>query len=174
MPKRQTLDSQQKSKRATNFFTFPDPVNEVAARSVALGVVIMVVLIITTHNRLLFIPLCCGFIARLAAGPKISILGQIATKLVAPNLPNHEKLVAGKPKRFAQGIGVVFSIAAAIAALATHSVLPSQIILALLGIAAALEAFFSYCLGCKAFALLFRFGIVTYNDCPSCVVQYAK
>lgn len=155
------------------FFTFPDPVNEVAARVVAIGVVAQVVLLAITHNRLLFVPLCYGFLARVSSGPKISPMGIIATKLVAPRLSKYEKLVAGKPKRFAQAIGVVFSFGAAILALTFSSFTPALIVLIALGVAASLEGFLGFCLGCKIFGIAFNLGLVNYDDCPTCVVDYA-
>ncbi len=157
--------------REGRFFGFPDPVNDVAARTVAAGVVIEVIALLITRNRLIFIPLCYGFAVRLMAGPKISPLGLFATRVAAPRLANHLKLVPGKPKRFAQGIGVVFSFSAAALALLLHDFTPAAILLGMLGFAASLEAIFGFCLGCKAFAILFRLGMVHYDDCPSCVVE---
>ncbi|MDA8196914.1 MAG: DUF4395 domain-containing protein [Actinomycetota bacterium] len=154
------------------FFSFPDPVNEVAARAVAIGVVLQVVLLAMTHNRLLFIPLCYGFLARVSSGPKISPMGIIATKLVAPRLSRYEKLVAGKPKRFAQAIGVIFSFGAAILSVAFSSFTPALVVLIALGLAASLEGFLGFCLGCKIFGIAFNLGLVNYDDCPTCVVNY--
>ncbi len=163
------LGSQTNAERRS-FFGFPDPVNDVAARTVATGVVIEVVALLLTHNRLIFIPLCYGFAVRLMAGPKISPLGLFATRIAAPRMKNHLKLVPGKPKRFAQGIGVVFSFTAAALALGLHSFAPAAVVLGMLAVAASLEAALGFCLGCKAFAILFRFGIVSYDDCPNCVI----
>ena len=44
-----------------------------------------------------------------------AILTFLATRVVAPRLPNAERLVPGTPKRFAQGIGTALSTAAAVA-----------------------------------------------------------
>lgn len=166
-------EAESNAKGRKGFFTFPDPVNEVAARVVAIGVVTQVVLLAITHNRLLFIPLCYGFLARVSSGPKISPMGIIATKLVAPRLSKYERLVAGRPKRFAQAIGVVFSFGAAILALTLSTFTPSLIVLAALGVAASLEGFLGFCLGCKIFGIAFNLGLVNYDDCPTCVVDYA-
>ncbi|MDA8262415.1 MAG: DUF4395 domain-containing protein [Actinomycetota bacterium] len=153
------------------FFSFPDPVEDVAARTVAAGVVLQVALLLLTHNRLILIPLCYGFMARVLAGPKISPLGLIATRIVAPRLEKYSKRVPGKPKRFAQGIGAALSLVAAILALGFSSFVPAAIVLACLGVAATLEAAAGFCLGCKLFALLFRLGLVAYDDCPNCVLR---
>jgi hypothetical protein len=79
------------------FFTFPNPVNEVAARSVATGVVLMSVIALVTNWSWILIPLTLGFAARVASGPRFSPLGQIATRLVAPRLEAHATFVAGPP-----------------------------------------------------------------------------
>ena len=55
--------------------------------------------------------LAVGFALRVAAGPRYSPLGQLATKVVAPRL-GRPRLVAGQPKRFAQTVGLVFTVAA--------------------------------------------------------------
>jgi hypothetical protein len=94
-----------------SFFSFPHPVNETSARVVAGGVVLMSVLFLILGQGWILIPLTYGFWARVLAGPKISPLGRIATQVVTPRLHIEHRLVAGPPKRFAQGVGVVFSTA---------------------------------------------------------------
>ncbi|MDA8386194.1 MAG: DUF4395 domain-containing protein [Actinomycetota bacterium] len=153
------------------FFSFPDPVDDAAARTVAAGVVLQVALLLITRDRLLLIPLCYGFMARVLSGPKISPLGLIATRIVAPRLKALSKPVPGKPKRFAQGIGAIMSLTAAILSLTVSSFVPAAIVLVFLGAAATLEAAAGFCLGCKLFALLFRIGLVGYDDCPNCVLR---
>src|SRR5947199_1025341 len=89
---------------------FPNPVNEKAARTVAGGVLVLsiatLVLSVTAGHAWLWIvaPLALGFYARVLTGPKLSPLGQLATRVVAPRL-GEPRLVAGPPKRFAQAIG---------------------------------------------------------------------
>lgn len=93
----------------SGFFSFPNPVNEVAARTVAAGVVLMGLAVAVLGWGWVLVPLTYGFVARVLAGPRLSPLGQLAVKVVAPRLARHEQLVPGPPKRFAQGIGVLFS-----------------------------------------------------------------
>ena len=71
-----------------SFFSFPNPVNDAAARTVAIGVVTMSVVALATNTAWLLIPLTYGFVARVAAGPKISPLGQFAVRVAAPRLTN--------------------------------------------------------------------------------------
>src|SRR5687768_17245505 len=91
---------------------FPDPVNEVSARLVATGVATMAVAAVTLDWKWLTVPLAYGFVARVLTGPKASPLGQLVTRVVTPRLPVAPRLVPGPPKRFAQGIGVAFSVTA--------------------------------------------------------------
>lgn len=151
----------------SSLFSFPNPVNEVAARTVASGVVVMAVAFVATGWGWLLVPLAYGFIARVASGPTLSPLGRLATQVVAPRLVRHERLVPGAPKRFAQAIGVVFSLSAAALWLGG---LPgaARIVVALLAVAALLEAALGFCLGCKVFVLLMRLGVVPSSVCEAC------
>ena len=75
-----------------SLFSFPNPVNEVAARSVATGVMLLTGLILAATAagidgaRWLVVPLALGFWARVLTGPTLSPLGQLATRVVAPRL----------------------------------------------------------------------------------------
>src|SRR3984957_126429 len=97
---------------STALFSFPNPVNDYAARTVATGVVVLCVAAIAFRQPWLLVPLTYGFWARLATGPTLSPLGQLATRVIAPRLPVEPQLVPGPPKRFAQGIGRDFPSAA--------------------------------------------------------------
>jgi len=100
---------------ARQLFSFPNPVNELSARLVAGGVVTMAVAAIVFGQFWLLIPLAYGFVARVLTGPTLSPLGSLVTKVITPRLPLPAKYVPGPPKRFAQGIGATFSVAAVIA-----------------------------------------------------------
>jgi hypothetical protein len=67
-------------------FTFPNPVNEYAARTVAAGVVAMAVCAIAFRQPWILIPLTFGFCARVLAGPRCSPLGQLATRALRVRL----------------------------------------------------------------------------------------
>ena len=75
--------------------------------------------------------------------------------------------VAGPPKRFAQAIGVVFSVTASVLWLADAQVAATIVILMLVA-AASLEAFVGFCLGCVIFAQLMRWNIVPESVCEEC------
>ena len=61
-------------------------------------------------------PLAYGFLARVAAGPRYSPLGLFVTRVAVPLLGIAPRNVPGPPKRFAQGMGAVISVAAVVAA----------------------------------------------------------
>ena len=148
-------------------FSFPNPVNEVSARVVAAGVVVMGLLTIALGLRWATVVIAYGFVARVLTGPSLSPLGQLATRVVTPRLPFKPRLVPGPPKRFAQGIGVAFSVTAVVlTGLGFWGA--AQIVLGLLVLAAFLESAFGLCLGCRAFALLMRAGLIPEEVCERC------
>ncbi|MET0460264.1 MAG: DUF4395 domain-containing protein [Ilumatobacteraceae bacterium] len=146
---------------------FPDPVNETSARLVAAGVVLQVALFLVVREGWLLIPLAYGFVARVLTGPTLSPLGWVVTHVVTPRLPVEHRFVPGPPKRFAQGMGVVFSLGAAVAWLLGASTV-AVVLLAMLVIAASLEAVFAVCLGCIVFARLMRWGVIPESACADC------
>lgn len=158
----------------SRLFTFPNPVNEVSARLVAAGVVVMAVSTVVFDLPWLTLVIAYGFIARVAAGPRFSPLGQLVTRVLTPRLPFAEKLVPGPPKRFAQAMGAVMSTAAAILALAFGLTTAAYVVLGALAAAATLESVFGYCLGCKIFAVGMRLGLVPEEVCADCNDIWAR
>ena len=149
------------------FFTFPNPVNDAAARTVALGVVAMATVALVFNFAWMLIPLTYGFLARVAAGPKISPLGRFAVHVAAPRLKGWEKTVAGPPKRFAQAIGAAFTVSASITWAVAGWSAARWILLPLIA-AAALEGFVGYCLGCAIFGQLMKLGVIPEEVCLDC------
>lgn len=156
---------------STRIFGFPDTVNDTSARLVALGVVLQSVLFLIVREWWVLVPLTYGFLARLAAGPRFSPLGLVVTKILTPRLEaatgRTGRVVPGPPKRFAQGIGVVFSISALIATLSGSTTVAVIVIIGLLA-AASLESFVGFCLGCAIFAQLMRIGVIPASVCEDC------
>lgn len=149
-------------------FSFPDPVNEVSARLVAGGVVLMAVAAIVADQRWLTLVLAYGFVARVLTGPTLSPLGQLVTRVITPRLPLAPRLVPGPPKRFAQGIGAAFTVTAALLTFGFDAWGAAQVVLGLLVVAASLESFAGFCLGCKVFALLMKAGVIPESVCQRC------
>jgi hypothetical protein len=148
-------------------FSFPNPVNEKAARVVAGVVLIVVILVLATGWYWLLIPLAYGFWARVLTGPTLSPLGWTAQNVIAPRL-GEKKPVPGPPKRFAQAMGAVMSTAALVLALVVSDHTAADVVLILFLPAAGLESIVGYCLGCKAFGLLMRAGLVPEGVCAEC------
>jgi hypothetical protein len=149
-------------------FSFPNPVNEYAARTVATGVVLMCAAALAFRQPWVLIPLAYGFWARVLTGPTLSPLGQLATRVVAPRLPGEPRLVPGPPKRFAQAIGVAFSTSALVLWYGFGLGTATWVVTAMLGAAAFLEAAFGLCLGCLAFGALMRAGLIPEEVCVAC------
>src|SRR5205085_9459251 len=120
-------------------FSFPNPVNEKAARVVAGVVLVTVLMILATTWYWLLIPLAYGFWARVLTGPTLSPLGRLAQRVIAPRL-GPAKLVPGPPKRFAQGMGAAFSSTALVLALIAGDHGAADVVLGLLVMAAGLES----------------------------------
>ncbi len=152
----------------SGFFSFPNPVNDVAARTIASGVVVLSVAAIAFQAEWLIVLIALGFVARVAAGPKASPLGLLATRVIVPRLGLAPRPTPGPPKRFAQAIGVAFSVAAALLAIVFDAPLAASIVLGGLTVAAFLEAAFGLCLGCRAFAVLIRLGVIPEEVCEAC------
>jgi hypothetical protein len=155
------------------FLTFPNPVNEAAARTVALGVLTMSVVAFVSGQAWILLVLTYGFLARVLAGPRFSPLGRFAVSVGAPALKRSsrfshwEKFVPGPPKRFAQGVGVLMTSTATIIWLSAGWNDARWLLVALM-VAAALEGIVGYCLGCTIFGWLIRRGVVPASVCVQC------
>jgi hypothetical protein len=148
-------------------FSFPNPVNEKAARTVAGVVLATVLLTLLTSWYWLLIPLAYGFWARVLTGPTLSPLGWTAQNIIGPRL-GAAKPVSGPPKRFAQFMGAVMSSAALVLALIAGDHTAADVVLILFLPAAGLESIVGYCVGCKIFGLLMRAGLVPETVCAEC------
>lgn len=153
---------------ARRLFSFPDPVNEISARLVAGGVVLLCIATLATQQRWLLVPLAYGFVARVATGPTLSPLGQFVTRVVTPRVPWAERPVPGPPKRFAQSIGATLSVAALVAAFGFGAVGLAWVLVGMILVAASLESMLGYCLGCKIFGLLMAAGVIPESVCEAC------
>jgi hypothetical protein len=149
-----------------SLFTFPNPVNEKAARVVAGLVVVTAVLALAFQATWLVWVLAAGFLLRVLSGPRVDPFGLLATRVVAPRL-GAARLVAGPPKRFAQGLGLAFTLASG-ASLALGATTLGWLVLAMLVVAATLESVLGFCLGCVGFGLLQRAGVVPESVCEAC------
>ena len=160
-------------KNINDFFTFPELINEISARFVAFGVLVISVpslILIINENRFAYIllfSLAYGFLARVSSGPKVSPLAIFVTKVLVPKLNKREILVPGPPKRFAQGVGLLFSTFTIIFFFLDLNLI-SVMLLSILIVFASLEAFVGFCAGCKAFKILMNIGLIPENVCEKC------
>jgi hypothetical protein len=150
-------------------FSFPNPVNEVSARLVAGGVLLMSLAAIVLGQPWIAVVIGYGFVARVLTGPTLSPLGQLVTRVITPRLNVAPRPVPGPPKRFAQGMGAVFSVTAAVLGVGLGLATGAYALLGILVVAATLESVFAFCIGCKLFALLMRAGIIPASVCERCV-----
>jgi hypothetical protein len=148
-------------------FSFPNPVNEKAARVVAGVVLIAVIVTLLTGFYWLLIPIAYGFWARVLTGPTLSPLGWTAQNVIAPRL-GERKPVPGPPKRFAQGMGAAMSTLALVLALVLGQHTAADVVLILFLPAAGLESIVGYCVGCKIFGLLMNAGLISDTICAEC------
>jgi Domain of unknown function (DUF4395) len=149
-------------------FRFPNPVNEVSARLVAGGVVVIALVALVGRQPWLLVPLAYGFVARVLTGPTLSPLGQFVTRVVTPRLAVAPRPVPGPPKRFAQGIGAVVTVSAAVLHVGFGLTGAAYVLVAVLAVAASLEAFLGLCVGCRIFAVLMRWGVIPPEVCEAC------
>jgi hypothetical protein len=156
-----------------DLWRFPNPVNEIAARCVAAGVVLMAALALVLSTTFgsgwlwITVVIAYGFLARVATGPTLSPLGQLATRVLAPRL-GPAKFVAGPPKRFAQAMGATMSTLAAVLYYGFGLDWAAQLVLGLIVVAATLESVFAICIGCAVFGWLMRRGLIPEETCAAC------
>lgn len=152
-----------------SLFSFPAEVNERAARMVAAVVAATGVATLALQWRWPVAVLALGFLLRVGWGPKLSPLGRFASK-VAPRLWEVVP-VSGAPKRFAQGIGAVVTLAAS-ALLAVGSP-AGWVLVGLLVVFATLEAALSFCFGCWIYGRLQQHGLIAPDVCVDCAERSA-
>jgi hypothetical protein len=127
-----------------DLFSFPNPVNETSARLVA------------------------GVVARALTGPKLSPLALVATRVVTPRLHVTHRYSPGPAKRFAQSIGAVFTVSASVLWFAAGQHTAALVLAGIIALFASLESGFGLCVGCKAFYLGMRLGLVPPSVCEDC------
>ena len=146
---------------------FPEEVNENAARIVASFVTIFSVLAVLFPSYYTILPLLYGFLSRVLYGPDYSPVAQLTLRGIIPIFKISNKPTAGIPKRFAQFIGLIFSLTGVVF-LSFNLIYEFQITLSILAFFAFLEASLGFCAGCFAFSLLMKWGVVPEETCERC------
>jgi type IV secretory pathway TrbD component len=152
----------------SGFFSFPDPVNETAVRVTATGVAVLALLAVLTRRPEFLVAIAYGFTARVLAGPRLSPLALLSTRVVAPRLGTQPRLVAGPPKRFAQGLGAIAAVTAVGCYYLAGWHTAAFGLALLMVVLATLESAFRICVGCILHAWLARRGVVRSAECVDC------
>jgi hypothetical protein len=149
-------------------FSFPNPVNETSARLVAGGVAVVCVVTVAFQQGWLVPVLAYGFLARVLTGPTLSPLGLLATRVVTPRLHVRPRYSPGPAKRFAQAIGALFTVTATVLWFAFGLHTAALVLVGTIAVFATLESAFGLCVGCRAFYLGMRLGLVPPQVCEEC------
>ena len=150
-----------------SLFAFPNPVNDNAARVVAAGVAILALTTLVTGWLWLIPLLAVGFAARVLSGPRFSLLGRLASHVIAPRM-GPSLLVPGPPKRFAQTIGLTLTTVATVAGYGIGAARLALALAAVLLVFASLESVLGLCAGCWLFGLLMEVGVIPADVCEEC------
>jgi len=130
-------------------------INENAARIAAGVTVILTIVAVIFQLYWIMLILAADFAVRAFSSGKWSPMRWLAQNIVkALNLPNVP--VDAAPKKFAAGLGMVFSALIFITGFMQFT-LAHYIIAAMLAGCAILESVFAYCLGCVVYTFLMRF-----------------
>jgi len=144
-----------------------------AALSLGFWLVPLGFFVLGRHAHWLIALIALGFLARVLSGPRFSVLGQLATRVIAPRL-GPAKLVPGPPKRFAQTIGLTLTTVAAVASLVFGATTLATVLLLVLVVFAALESIVGFCAGCWLFGHLMRLGLIPADTCAECTNIWAR
>ena len=74
----------------------------------------------------------------------------------------------GAPKRFAQGIGAVVTVVAALCWFLLGWSTVALVLAGVMVVFATLESAFGLCVGCRVFSLLIKLGVVPEQACLDC------
>jgi hypothetical protein len=154
-------------------FSFPNPVNETSARLVAGSVAVLSVVTVAFQQGWLLPVLAYGFLARALTGPTLSPLGLLATRVVTPRLNVQHRYSPGPAKRFAQAIGALCTVTATLLWYLAGAHTAALALVVVLAVFASLEAAVGLCVGCQAFYLGMRLGLVPPSVCEDCARMLA-
>ncbi|MEP7017157.1 MAG: DUF4395 domain-containing protein [Actinomycetota bacterium] len=147
---------------------FPRVVDDVTVRLIAAVVLVLAIAALGLHQWWIYAVLAVDFTLRVTFGPRASAVAQAVQRFVRPRVRAAKRPTAGPPKRFAAGIGAVLTTAAAVL-WALGVAAPIVVLIgAVMVVFPALESLFGICVGCKAFAVLMKLGVVPEEICLEC------
>jgi len=131
------------------------PINENKARVVAFFVLVLAIVFLFTNIWLIPAFLVVDFSFRVSTLGKFSLLALLADALVKQfRIAN--KPTDRAPKRFAAGVGLIFS-AAILVSLFLHWDIVTVVLAVILAFFAFLESFLGFCAGCYVYTFLQKF-----------------
>ena len=148
-------------------FSFPETINEYAARTVAGFIVVIALTYLYTHNVYLLVFMVYGFLARVMAGPNLSPIALLVTKIIIPKMGNPYTECPGPPKRFAQFIGLIVTTSA-LYFIYLEQLTATNILISILAIFAILESVMGFCAGCWFFKQMMKWGWIPQRVCEKC------
>ena len=87
---------------------------------------------------------------------------------MTPRLPVRARYSPGPAKRFAQAIGAAFTLTATLLYYGAGDHIAAFVLVGAIAVFASLESGFGLCVGCKAFFLGMRLGLVPPAVCEDC------
>ena len=116
---------------------------------------IVLAIALVTQNKWILVAQGLVFLIGAVKGPQFTPYGLIFKNVVKPRLKGVAPTEDVRPPKFAQAVGFVFALVAAIGALAGAD-LVFTIAVGMALAAAFLNAAFNYCLGCEMYLVLIR------------------
>jgi hypothetical protein len=116
---------------------------------------IVLAIALVTQNKWVLVAQGLMFLIGAVKGPQFTPYGLIFKNVVKPRLKGVAPTEDVRPPKFAQAVGFVFALVAAIGALAGAD-LVFTIAVGMALAAAFLNAAFNYCLGCEMYLVLIR------------------
>jgi hypothetical protein len=147
---------------------FPRVVDDITVRLIASVVLVLAIAALALHQWWIYAVLAVDFLLRTTFGPKASPVARGVQRFVRPRVSALKRPTAGPPKRFAAGIGAALtSVAAALWVLGVASPVVMTIGVVMV-VFPALESILGLCVGCKAFGVLMKLGVVPEEICLEC------
>jgi hypothetical protein len=146
--------------------SFPQVVDNNTARVTAGLVASVAVVVLATSFWPLVAFLTVDFLVRVVFGPARAPLSALARQ-VTSRLAFRPRPTPGPPKRFAAGVGLVFTTAAWLL-FVQGAPAAALVVLAVLLVFALLESVVGFCAGCAVFNLLIRVRVLPESVCVEC------
>ena len=109
-----------------------------------------------------------GFLARVVAGPSLSPIALLVTKIIIPQMGNPYAECPGPPKRFAQFVGLIFT-SSAFYFIISDELITGYLLIGILAIFASLESIMGICAGCWFFKQMMKWGWIPQKICEKCI-----